>query len=160
MAGLLPDLKPIVENLNACQQRLEQVVARVEPSRWQEASGNPGWRYKDLLAHLATGDWVCQHLLRGLHETGRVLDWPDVDAGNAELISARGEKSVGELMEERAGHRRRTIELLSDLRPAHLEQPIELVFMGIGQVPFLRYLQGFAAHDIQHTWELAALAGE
>lgn len=158
MGNVLPVLQPVIDNLMAAQERLEQVVARIEPIRWQQWSSNPGWTYKDLLAHLATGDWVCQHRLHGLLETGGVPDSPDVDAGNAERIAARRGRSVQELMEERARHRRQTLDLIERLTVAQLEQPIDMSSLGIGTVPFIRYLQGFPAHDIGHAFELEAIA--
>ena len=98
-----------------------------------EPSPNAGWTYKDLLAHLATGDWICQHFLRGLLETGRVPEWPDADAGNAERVAARRGKSVSELAEERAQHRNETLRLIGQLEQGHLDRPIDMPWFNVGE---------------------------
>ena len=152
-----PDLQPVIENLKAAERQLQVVVSRMPPTCWSESSPNADWNYKDLMAHLATGDWVRQHFLTGLLETGRILDWPDADAGNSERITARREKPVSTLTKERAEHRRRTIELIERLQPEHLAQAIDMPGLNAYGVPFLRYLQGFPAHDINHTRELQAI---
>src|SRR5439155_26624226 len=71
-----PDLQPVSENLKAAERQLQVVVSRMPPTSWSESSTNADCNYKDLMAHLATGDWVCQHFLTGLLETRRILDWP------------------------------------------------------------------------------------
>jgi hypothetical protein len=152
------ELQSIVDNFLTSEQRLQLMIARVPAGRWPEASPNDGWTYKDLLAHLATGDWICQHFLRSLLEKGSVPAWPDADAGNAERVLARRGKSVSDLMEERAQHRSETIGLVGQLRPEHLEAPIDMPWFDVRGAPFRVYLQSFPGHDINHTEELMAVA--
>ena len=160
MTQTTPELQTVVENFVRVEQRLQERVAQIPAERWMDASPNDGWTYKDLLAHLATGDWICQHLLRGLLETTSVPDWPDADVGNAERVAARRRKSVSDLAEERARHRSETIGLIEQLRVEHLESPIDMPWFNVRGAPFRVYLQSFPGHDIGHTRELSAIAGE
>ncbi len=148
----------VVASFVTAEHRLQETVARIPPDRWLAPSSNAGWTYKDLLAHLATGDWICQHLLHGLLETGAVPELPDADAGNAERVSARRGKLVSELGKERAQHRTDTIRLIAQLHPDHLDRPINMPWFNVRAAPFRVYLQTFPAHDRDHTQELIAIA--
>jgi hypothetical protein len=53
---------------------------------WERAVRGFDWTYRQLLAHIATGDWVLQGHLRHVIETSAVGPWPDVDAGNAQRV--------------------------------------------------------------------------
>ncbi len=147
----------VVDRLQAAEERLHRVVKRIDAHRWDESSPNEGWTYKDLVAHLATGDWVCQILVRGVLATGSVSTGHDVDAGNAERIEARRSKPVDELIQERRAHREETLSLVARLTEEHLNAPIDLPWEDM-TAPFSRYLLGFAAHDLRHTFELEAIA--
>ena len=158
LAQAMPELQSIVENFVSAEQRLQETVARMPPARWSEPSPNAGWTNKDLLAHLSTGDWICQYFLHELLKTGRVPDSPDADAGNAERVAARRDKSVSELAVERAEHRNETVSLISQLQPEHLDSPIDMPWFNVRGAPFRLYLQGFPGHDIEHTRELGVIA--
>jgi hypothetical protein len=158
MTEIKPELQSVIENFVAAEERLQETVARIPPGWWSESSPNAGWTYKDLLAHLATGDWICQHLLRGLLKRGSVPEWPDADAGNAERVAARRGKLVSELAEERAEHRNETVRLIAQLEAAHLESPIDMPWFNVRGAPFRVYLQSFPGHDINHTEELMVVA--
>ncbi|MDP3064739.1 MAG: DinB family protein [Chloroflexota bacterium] len=147
----------VIDRLQTAQERLLKAVERADAARWNEPSPNPGWTYKDLLAHLATGDWVCQMLLRGVLATGSVPPWPDIDAGNAELIEARRPKSVADLLQERQAHRQETLALLAQLTEAHLRVPIHLPWIST-TTTFSQYLLGFPGHDLGHTFEMETAA--
>ena len=154
MTQVSSELQSIVDNFIVAEQRLQEAITRVPPGAWSEQSPNVGWTFKDLLAHLATGDWLCQHLLRGLLETGSLPDWLDADAGNAESVAARRGKSVNKLAEERAQHREETIRLIARLQPEHLDSPIDMPWDNILGAQFRLYLQMFPGHDFGHTAEL------
>lgn len=158
MAEMTSDIQSIVANFVSAEQRLQEVIARIPAGRWPQASPNAGWSYKDLLAHLATGDWICQHFMRSLLETGGVPKWPDADAGNAERVTARRARSADELAEERARHRSETVALIAQLQPKHLDAPIDMPWFNVRGAPFRVYLQSFPGHDINHTQELGAIA--
>jgi uncharacterized protein (TIGR03083 family) len=147
----------VIDRLQAAEERLLTAVEGADAARWDEPSSCEGWTYKDLLAHLATGDWVCQILLRGVLATGALPTGHDVDAGNAERIETRRPKSVDELIQERQAHRQETLALLVQLTEDHLKVPMDLPWQNL-TAPFSRYLLGFAAHDLGHTFELEAIA--
>jgi uncharacterized protein (TIGR03083 family) len=161
MAELTPELQSIVENFLAVEQRLQETIARISPEGWSEISPNAGWTYKDLVAHLATGDWICQIILRSLLETGSVPEWPDADAGNAERVRARREKSVAALAEERAQHRNETVRLIEQLQPDHLEAPIDMPWFNVRDARADRPIVGwpFPHHAPLHSPCLPASGG-
>jgi hypothetical protein len=159
MSQIPPALQSMIENFLAAEQRLQEAIACFPAERWSYPSPNEGWSYKDLLAHLATGDWICQIFLRSLLATGRLPEWPDADAGNADRVAARRDRSVGKLAEERTRQRRETIGLIEQLRPEHLEAPIDMPWLNVRGAPFRVYIQSFPGHDIGHTQELMEAAG-
>jgi len=143
----------VVASFVTAEHRLQETVARIPPDRWLAPSSNAGWTYKDLLAHLATGDWICQHLLHGLLETGAVPEFPDADAGNAERVSARRGKLVSELGKERAQHRTDTIRLIAQLHPDHLDRPINMPWFNVRAAPSRCNSKPFPANTGTQTRE-------
>src|SRR6185295_6597691 len=83
----LPDVQPAVAALSP--DEMLYVIYNVDPVNWERPSPLAGWTYRDLLAHIATGDWVLQMHLNHVIERGEVAAWPDVDAGNAQRIAER-----------------------------------------------------------------------
>jgi uncharacterized damage-inducible protein DinB len=132
------------------------VVYSVDESWWEAPSSIRGWSYRNLLSHIATGDWVLQHHLRHIIESGRVADWPDVDAGNAERITERRFTTWQRLTDEYLSNRHETMRLLAQLQHQHLTLPIDLWW----EPPERRrrtvrdYVGGFWSHDHQHREQL------
>ena len=76
----LLELREAVERLSPDETLY--VIYSVDPTKWESPSVVPGWTNRNLLAHIASGDWVFQTHLRSLLDDGRAAVWPDVDAGN------------------------------------------------------------------------------
>ena len=51
-----PALERATADLRDVRQALESLIDRLPDGAWARPSLDPGWSYKDLLAHLATGD--------------------------------------------------------------------------------------------------------
>jgi len=113
-----------------------------------------GWTYKDVLAHLATGDWVCQTILRSV-VTNKPLDLAVINldyinAGNARLLAERKERSVEELIAEVEAEGEETQELLAQLSEGDEGRTQEGAPMSLGQ-----YLKdAFPGHDRDHAAHL------
>lgn len=152
--GLLSQLQPAAAALAPAPTLY--VIYSVDPVFWERPSPVPGWSYRALLAHIATGDWVLQAHLRHILERGSVADWPDVAAGNAARLAERRLSTEKKLVEEYLSMRHETLRLMSGLTPRHLELEIELWFEppGSRRRTVLDYLVAFRSHDEQHREQL------
>jgi hypothetical protein len=89
-----PWVAPIAEEIRAGRVEVARTARQLLPEHWNLPSPLAGWTYKDLLAHLASGDWVFQWMLRGALDIERFdlmekggLDY--VNDGNAQRIVER-----------------------------------------------------------------------
>lgn len=151
--SFLDDLLPVVEALSPAPTLY--VIFSVDPVMWEAPSPDPGWSYRDLLAHIATGDWVLQQRLRGLIDDGRVPDAIDVDAGNAQRVQERRVSTPAALVEEFLSMRHETMLLLAQLKPKHLRVTFEFPWEPRpNQHTVLEFLRGFWRHDNFHREQL------
>jgi len=154
-----PRLAPIVERWQRVTGYLVDVTRGVHPDKWGEPSPYPGWTYKDLLAHLATGYTVRLAQLRRLLEKGQLGPEPDADAANAENIARHRESSPEALIEEMVRQRSEVRRLMGLLRREHLEA--RTAVHRRGQAPqydsFLEALQHLHEHDLEHAADLAPI---
>jgi uncharacterized protein (TIGR03083 family) len=152
-------VRPVVERWQRVTDYLVAIAWGVEPSQWSNPSPYPGWTYKDLLAHLATGYTIRLARLRSLLEKGRLGPEPDVDAANAENVAQHRESSPEALVEEMVRQRSEMRRLLALLRPEHLE--VRTAVHRRGQAPkegtFLEGLQHWHEHDLEHAADLAPI---
>lgn len=151
--AFLPELQAAVDALST--DPVLYVAYSVDPTQWEQRAPDLEWTFRELLAHIATGDWVLQHHLRHIIETGRVADWPDVAAGNARLVAERRVSNDRALIEEYLSMRHETLRLIAALRPEHLR--LEIAFWW--QPPpnahtVLDYLNAFHDHDGAHAAQL------
>ncbi len=149
----LPELAPAAEALSP--DAMLYVIYSVDPVYWERPSVVPDWTYRQLLMHIATGDWVLQLHLHHLLDRGSTAEWPDIAAGNAERHAERARSTWQALTEEYLSMRHETMRLLSQLELKHLAQPIEF---GWEAVPtshtVLEYLLHFERHDDGHCEQL------
>jgi hypothetical protein len=152
-------VRPIAERWQRVTDYLIAIARGAEPSRWSNPSPYPGWTYKDLLAHLATGYAVRLGHLRGLLEEGQLGPEPDADAANAENIARHRESSPEALIQEMVRQRSEVRRLMGLLRPEHLEA--RTLVHRRGQPPqdgsFLEALQHWHEHDLEHAADLAPI---
>jgi hypothetical protein len=148
-----PEVSPAVDAL-APDETL-YVVYSVDPVQWERPSRVPGWTYRQLLAHLATGDWVLQGHLRHIMEHGSVAAWPDVDAGNAERLHERRLSSERALVEEYLLMRHETMQLLAGLTAEHLALSIRFWWEPASDGrTILDYVLVFDRHERAHREQL------
>lgn len=148
-----PELRPAVDALSPAGTLY--VIHSVDPVCWERPSGVPGWSYRQLLAHIATGDWVLQAHLRHIIDHGFVGPWPDIDAGNAERVAERRFSTQAILVEEYLSMRHQTMLLLAELKPAHLRLPISFWWEPApNEHTVLDYVLAIDRHERAHREQL------
>lgn len=150
---IAPELRPAVDALSPAETLY--VIYSVDPVCWERPSGVPGWSYRRLLAHIATGDWVLQAHLRHIIAHGAVGPWPHIDAGNAERVAERRFSTHAVLVEEFLSMRHQTMLLLAELKPAHLRLPISFWWEPTpNEHTVLDYVLSFERHERVHREQL------
>ncbi len=154
-----PDLKLLSQIQHAADALAPDetlyVVYNVDPVMWERPSPLPGWSFRQLLMHIATGDWVLQAHLRHIIEHGAVAPWPDVGAGNAQRLEARRYSADRALTEEFLSMRHETLTLLAQLSEQHLALKITFRWEPPpNEHTVLDYVLAFENHDRTHSEQL------
>lgn len=150
---LLAPLEPVADALSPDTSLY--VIHNVDPVYWERPSALPGWSYRQLLAHIATGDWMFQTHVRSVIDHHRAADWPDVGAGNAQRLAEREHSTERALIEEYLSMRHESVLLLSQLRPSDLDLPFVFIWeTPIATRTVLDYLNWFERHDRTHREQL------
>jgi uncharacterized damage-inducible protein DinB len=146
----LPEIRPAVDALSTDETLY--VIHSIDPVMWERNVRGSDWTYRQLLAHIATGDWVFQSHLRHVIATGAAAEWPRVDAGNAERLQERAYSNDRVLVEEYLSMRHATMLLLAQLEPEHLKAPITLLWLPEGERDrtMLDYVLAFERHERAH----------
>ena len=148
---------PVAEQLREGRIEIARTARKLLPEHWSMPSPLEGWSYKDLLAHLASGDWVFQSMLRGVLGEGEPIALKpgfDVNAGNAQRIAERKKRSAEELIAEVESEGEATQELLARLsEDLDLGQIVGRMRDGT-PVTVQMWMQGFPRHDAGHGAQL------
>ncbi len=128
------------------------------PELWTMPSPLEGWTYKDLLAHLASGEWVFQTMLRDVLGIEKGLPKQAtieyVNEGNAQRLAERSNTSVEALIAEVTATGETTQELLSQLTDA-VEPAMAIWRRPNGDpVTLEQWISGFPQHDVTHGAQL------
>ncbi len=151
----LPEIEAKFRAMTRYREGFLRVVYSVAENTWEEESGDPGWTYRDLLAHLASNDLRMQTRLRDVLGEGDEAEMEalkDIHGWNRSAIDERRGRSVRELVEELAANRRDTLRVLSRLRPEHLPQAIR--YVEAGEVSVIDYIDRPFAHEARHAAQL------
>jgi hypothetical protein len=149
-----PRLQPAIEALSPDETLY--VIYSVDPVTWERKAPGLDWTYRQILAHIATGDWVFQRHMRHIIATGTVADWADIDAGNAERVEQRKFSNDRTLIEEYLSMRHETLLLIAQLKPQDLQRPITLWWLPEGERErtILDYVLAFERHERLHREQL------
>lgn len=149
----LPDIQPGVDALSTGETLY--VIYSVDPSAWELRSMIPEWTNRELLAHIATGDWVLQGHLRHILAEDAVPAPPDVPDGNAERVGERRFSTDRALVAEYLSMRHETLLLLSQLEPKHLQLEMEFWWEPRpNRHTILDYVLMFSSHERRHREQL------
>lgn len=156
--AFLPWVEPIAKQLRDGRVGVVRTAHQLLPEHWSLPSPLEGWTYKDLLAHLASGDWVFQWMLRDAlgEEKFDIIErgFAYVDEGNAQRTAERKNTAVEALIAEVQSEGEATQELLSRLNDGIDFQAI------VGRRPTGEdvtremWIQNFAMHDKLHGDQL------
>lgn len=147
-----PWVEPIAKELREGRHEIGRTAQRFLPEMWSMPSPLEGWTYKDLLAHLAVGDWVCQSILGAVvvNKTVDLSILAQLNERNEQYRSERVERTADELIAELGVESDETQELLSKLSDADEARKQEDAPMSLGE-----YLRMFPSHDRDHLAQLA-----
>ncbi len=146
-------VEPVARELREGRGEIVRTARRLLPEQWTMPCPLEGWTYKDLLAHLATGDWVFQTVLRAatnneLLDLAKInLDY--VNAGNARLLEERKGHPPEDLIAELETESAETQELLAKLSDADEGRTQEGAPMSLAEA-----LRQFPGHDRDHLEQL------
>jgi hypothetical protein len=144
--------------LRQSRAEVARTARQLLPEHWLLPSPLEGWTYKDLLAHLAIGDWVFQTMLR--QTLGIEKRLPEqatmeyVNEGNARRIAERKDASIEELIAEAEREGETTQELLSKLTGAHDPEAVAWRRPNGDPVTLQQWVTGFPQHDPSHLAQL------
>jgi uncharacterized protein (TIGR03083 family) len=153
-----PWVEPVAKELREGRSDVARTARQLLPEHWMLPSPLEGWSYKDLLAHLASGDWVFQWMLRSAlgEDEFDILErgFQYVNEGNAQRIEERRARSVEDLIAEVHSEGERTQGLL-----ARLDDTLNVTKV-VGRRPtgedvtIEQWVLGFPQHDKLHGAQL------
>src|ERR1017187_6522356 len=78
----------IFDDLQAEQDRLENILAGLDEAQWAFASGAPGWTVVDVVLHLAQTEEAVAASVAGLSPAVRTVSGPTLDQVMDQLVQA------------------------------------------------------------------------
>jgi uncharacterized protein (TIGR03083 family) len=153
----VPEIEAAIDALHATHRDLLRAVDSVPDEAWDQPSPDPGWTHRDVLAHIASNELRVHARLRsifGRADEAELKAINDIDGWNQREVESRRDRSVPDLVDELATHRRETLRLLAAFDPERLSAPITLADGGTCSV--LEYTEMFTHHVSEHAAQLAA----
>ena len=151
-------VEPAARELREGRGEITRTARKFLPEMWTMPSPLEGWTYKDLLAHLASGEWVFQTMLRDVLGVEKSLPkkatMEYVNEGNAQRLAERKDTSVEELIAEIATAGETTQELLSKLTDDIDPQSVAWQRPNGDPVTLEQWIAGFPQHDVTHGAQL------
>jgi uncharacterized damage-inducible protein DinB len=151
----VPEIEATFRTLSRYREGLLRAVYSLAEDAWDEDGPDPGWTYRDTLAHVASNGLRIQTRLRALlgqrdeAELEALRDW---DGWNRRAVEDRRGRSVSELVDELAASGHETLRLLSRVGPKLLSAPITMSDGSTANV--LEYIDMFTGHEAGHAAQL------
>jgi hypothetical protein len=147
------DRDALIQQLTHSRQKINAVLARVEPQR----EIYPEWTLKELLAHLTGWDDACLESISA-HLRGQEAGTPaerGINYYNAQSVLERKELAFDRIQREYELARQDLIQLIREMPEAKLNEPFILPWAEKGTVMDLVHI--FAHHELEHAQEIEAL---
>jgi len=151
----LPEIEATFRTLSRYREGLLRAVYSLAEDAWDEAGPDPGWTYRDTLAHVASNGHRIQTRLRALlgqRDEAELDALRDGHSWNQRAVEERRGRPVSELVDELAAGRHETLRLLSRVRPELLSAPITMSDGSTADV--LEYIDMFSGHEAGHAAQL------
>jgi uncharacterized damage-inducible protein DinB len=154
-------VKPIATRLRESRRQIVDTARSIPAESWQRQSPMSDWSYKDVLCHLAAGDFFCRAVVTAVVER-MDLDLRPVssarDVRNAAFINERRNRTIDELIAEVQAEGARTQELLCRLNEADQATLIFVSNRDALPTTLSDYLATFSSHDVEHMRQLLTAA--
>jgi len=151
----VPEIEAMFRTLSRYREGFLRAVYSVADDAWDEESPDPGWTYRDTLAHVASNGLRVQtrlSALLGQRDEAEIEALRDWDGWNRRAVEVRRGRSVSELVDELSASRQETLRLLSRVRPELLSAPITMSDGSTANV--LEYIDMFSGHEAGHAAQL------
>lgn len=139
--------KQAVEALNNFHTQIEELAASLTPADWVRPSACPGWRVRDVVAHLGAG---ASSLLAPVEVPEERLPLPSNREREHDIhVDIRRDWSVEEVLDEFTTYGRQRLNML----PGFQEEPMasnELTIPGLGTYPMHAAANGLAFDHYCH----------
>jgi len=154
----LPWVEGPAKQMRESRVDVRRTAEKFLPELWTMPSPLEGWTYKDLLAHLASGEWVFQTMLRDVLGIEKGLPkqatMEYVNDGNARLLAERKDTGIDELIAEAEREGEKTQGLLSGLSDANDPSVVVWHRPNGDPVTLQQWVTGFPQHDVSHGAQL------
>ena len=152
-------VQALSEQLKSSAERVQQVASRLDDETVVNATENPSWRVRDILAHLVASEPGMVANARGMIAgSGGVPADFRLDDWNARQVAKRAGLSREELLAELAENRRKTIEFLGGVSDDDLDRRgrhADLTEMSVEEL-----LQTMMRHEQGHIAEVERALGK
>lgn len=146
----------LISQLDEAREQMRSLIQKLDPQN----EIYPGWKVKELLAHIAGWDDSCIASLRA-HMTNDLPTTPaaaGIDPFNAVSVSERATRSTEQVQSEWEQSREILKELIRDLPEEKLDQPFVFPWGQVGTLEIM--VRVFAEHEIEHVDEIRSLLNQ
>jgi len=160
---LVPEIQAVVSRIEGERGRFERFCTSLTEEELRREVPESTWQVKDFISHLATIDGPVAGWFVAIQSgnvggpTGQRGEAWNVDRYNDGAVAKRRDRSVEEILAEARTERAAMIEVLGRFSEEQVNGTIH--FGGDAKRPssdlqLLRYLQGWARHDIIHVADM------
>jgi uncharacterized protein (TIGR03083 family) len=143
----------LIRQLDGAREAMRTALAGLDP----QTAVNPGWKAKELVAHMAGWDAVARDALLG-HDAGVPLGTPakgSFDAYNARSVEERSGLTYEQTVADWEQIHDELRQAVAEMPPEKLTEKLVLPWGGKGTVAGI--VRIMAGHEEEHAHELQAL---
>ena len=152
-------VQTLIAKLAATREEILQTIEGLDEKAltWQPGDGR--WSIKETLAHLASAEGSHRQVAQAI-AAGQTVDVPDfdLDAWNAARVAERRQRSIGQILEEMAAERQRTLSALQDLEDEAFDR--QGLHPVLGETTMLKVFRIIPIHERWHLKDIRQLLEE